>query len=100
MDEYPSFDEIKKFVETNPRATINEIKDEFDQHGDAVCSVWKGDKKLVLSFGIDEGFWNHLTHFIEQEYVEVDEDAFACCISDKQRYVGEGEFIPIVLSIK
>ena len=55
---------------------------------------------MVLAYGINKEFFRHLRKFMKKEYVKCDCDIMACAISDKTRYNGPGEFIPIVLSIK
>ena len=97
---YPSFDNIKAFIKCNPSSTICEIKKYFKQDGDDVCSNFRNGKKLVLAYSINSDFFCYLQKFIKQDYVSVDEDALACLVSDDTQYIGDGKFLPIVLTIR
>ena len=92
----PTFDELKQFIRARPEATICEIRDKFGQKGDSIIST----KQYVLAYSIKSEFWRHLQEFMKQPYVTVDLNMLACRISDSTRYVGPGQFLPIVLSIK
>ena len=103
QQEFPSFDELKNFLLENPRATICEIRDKFEQHGDVVVSRLKPNcknKEIVLAYNINADFFQYLHTFMQQDYVHCDIDRMACIISDNHIYTGPGEFLPIVLSVK
>ena len=100
---FPTFLELKRFINENPQATICEIRDKFNQHGEDVISINKPkckNKELVLAYGINSDFFKYLQTFMKEDYVICETDYMACLISDKTRYIGKGEFLPIVLSIK
>jgi len=102
-DVFPSFLEIKEFIEENPRSTICEIRDKFNQSGEDIISQLKPNckqKQLILAFNINSDFFAYLQQFIKEDYVLCDVDPMACLISDSQIYKGPGEFLPIILSIK
>jgi len=100
---FPTFLELKKFIQDNPEATICEIRDKFNQTGEAVISIKKDkckNKELVLAYGINSDFFEYLQTFIKEDYVICRTDIIACRISDRTWYTGKGEFLPITLSIK
>jgi len=92
----PTFAELTHFIYQHPRATICEIRDEFNQKGDSFITI----KKQVIAYGINSEFFDHLQEFMKEDYVECDIDHMACLISDNTRYNGPGKFLPVVLSIK
>ena len=100
---FPTFSELKEFINEHPKATICEISDRFKQNGEDVIAIKKPNckkKKLILAFNIKSDFFEYLQTFIKEEYVICQEDFMACLISDRHRYTGSEEFCPIVLSIK
>ncbi len=100
---FPTFLELKQFIEDNPRATICEIRDKFHQQGDSVITIKKPEcknKELVLAYDINSDFFTYLRTFMKEDYVICGTDHMACLISDKTRYTGKEEFYPIILSIK
>jgi hypothetical protein len=101
MSQNPSFKQLKEFIKKNPKATICEIRDKFNKQGSSVCSVKdpNSNKELVLAYAIDRHFWTYLQNFMKEDYVICSPDMMACLISDKTRYTGPGEFVPITLSI-
>tara|TARA_B100000900_G_C20545964_1_gene702536 strand:+ start:99 stop:458 length:360 start_codon:yes stop_codon:yes gene_type:complete len=103
VQSFPTFSELKKFIEENPKATICEIRNEFKQEGEDVVSIKKPNckkKELIVAYSINGEFYRYLQSFMKEEYVICDSDHMACLISDDTRYIGPGEFFPIVLSIK
>jgi hypothetical protein len=92
----PTFAELTHFIYQNPRATICQIRDEFNQKGDSYITI----KKEVIAYGINSEFFYHLQEFMKEDYVQCDTDYMACRISDSTRYTGPGKFLPVVLSIK
>lgn len=96
---FPSFEELKEFIKKNQHATILEICKKFGQLGDSVISTMDGRTELVLAYGVNREFFEYLQSFMKEEYVQCNEDPFACLISDDTRYVGKGKFLPITLSI-
>jgi hypothetical protein len=100
---FPTFSELKQFIIERPRASICEIRDKFNQRGDDIIMQKKENckKKMeVLAYGINADFFEYLQEFIKEGYVVCELDMLACRITDSTRYIGEGEFLPIVLSIK
>jgi len=99
---FPTFLELKQFIKENPQTTICEIRDKFNQCGNAIISMPKDNckrKELILAYHINEDFFEYLQDFMKEDYVICDTNMLACRISDKTRYTGKGEFLPIVLSI-
>lgn len=100
---FPTFSELKQFIKENPQTTICEIRDKFNQQGESVISIKKPNcknKELVLAYGINGDFFQYLQTFMKEDYVICDTNHMSCLISDKTRYIGKGEFLPIILSIK
>jgi len=100
--DFPSFSVLREFIRENPKASICEIRDEFNQCGDDVVSRHKpgcSQKQLVLAYGINGEFFRYLQSFIKEEDVVVDADHVSCMVSDNTLYTGPGEFVPILLSI-
>lgn len=101
--QYPTHEELCKFIIENPKSTICEIRDKFEQYGDDIISIPKPncqEKQLILAFNIQSNFFKYLQTFMKEDYVLTGTDHMACAISDKEIYRGPGEFLPIVLSIK
>ena len=101
--DFPSFSALRDFIHKNPKVSICEIRDEFNQCGDDVVTRPKPEcsqKQLVLAYGINGEFFRYLQTFIKEDDVIVDTDHMSCMVSDKTMYVGPGEFVPILLSIK
>ncbi len=96
---FPSFEEIKEFIKNNEKATICEIRDKFNQQGDDIVSMMINNKEYVLAYGINAPFFNYLQEFMKNDYVECNEDVLCCLISDSTKYVGDEQFLPMVLSI-
>ena len=94
--QFPTFVALKNFILENPKSTICEIRDKFEQHGDDVVI----NKEMVLAYNINGDFYGYLQNFMKQDYVLCDVDKMACLISDNHIYTGPGQFLPIVLSIK
>ena len=100
---FPSFLELKNFIINNQKATICEIRDNFNQKGDIIVSINKPNckkKQQILAYDINPSFFKYLQEFIKEDYVLCESNMNACLISDPTIYNGPGEFIPIVLSIK
>ena len=101
--QFPTFVALKNFILENPKSTICEIRDKFEQHGDDVVTRLKPNcknKEMVLAYNINGDFFGYLQNFMKQDYVLCDVDKMACLISDNHIYTGPGQFLPIVLSIK
>ena len=103
---FPTFLELKQFITYNSQATICEIRDKFEQHGDVVVTRLTRlkpnckKKEMVLAYNINGDFFEYLQNFMKQDYVLCGVDKMACLISDNHIYTGPGQFLPIVLSIK
>lgn len=101
---FPTFLELTEYIIEHPRATICELRDKFNQHGDDVVISKikkKSNQKKVLAYAINGDFFKYLQSFIKEcKYVDVDIENMARRISDSTSYNGPGEFIPYVLSIK
>ena len=100
---FPSFRELREFITNNEGATICEIRNHFNQRGNVVVTRPKPkckNKQLVLAYGINGDFYTHLTNFMKEDDVIVDQNLLACRISDSTMYIGPGEFLPIFLFIK
>jgi hypothetical protein len=91
---FPTFSELKQFIEENKKATICEIR---NQKG---VDVIINKQKEILAYGINSEFFFYLKTFIEEDYVVCTSDIIACLFSDSTQYAGEGKFQPIVLSIQ
>jgi hypothetical protein len=101
--EYPTFAELKQFIKENKKTTICEIRDKYNQKGESIICINKPkckNKLQVLAYGINSEFFKYLQTFMKEDYVICESDMLACRISDSTIYIGKGEFIPIVLSIK
>lgn len=99
---FPTFEQIREFILSHQGATVCEIRNHFNQKGDDVMGRLKPgckNKNIILAYGINGEFFRHLQNFIKQDYVTADSSAMACLVSDDTRYVGPGEFIPIILSV-
>ena len=99
---FPTFLELKQFIKENPETSICQIRDKFNQRGDAIISMTKDKckkKQLILAYSINENFFEYLEDFMKEEYVICDTNMLSCRIYDKTRYVGKEEFLPLVLSI-
>lgn len=92
----PSFAELTHYIYQNQRATICQIRDNFNQKGDSYITI----KKQVIAYDINSEFFDHLRDFMKEDYVECDSDPLACLTSDDTRWTGPGKFLPLVLSIK
>ena len=89
---YPTFLEIKQFIKDNPRVTICEIRDKFNQRGEAIISIKKPkckNKELILAYGINSDFFKYLQTFMKEDYVICGTDNMACIISDSTTYTGK-----------
>ena len=98
---FPSYEELKQFLNDNPDSTINEIKAYYNQNGDEFISFTKPNckkKQIVWAYNINYQFAKYLQTFMKQEYVEIKKSPIACMIDGW--YTGPEEFIPITLSIK
>ena len=94
---FPTFLELKQFIEENKKATICEIRDKFNQKG---VDVIINKQKEILAYSIDKEFFFYLKTFIEEDYVVCTSDIMVCLFADSTQYAGEGKFQPIVLSIQ
>ena len=92
----PSFAELSDFIYQNPRATICQIRDKFNQKGDSYITIMNE----VIAYGINSEFFEYLQEYMKEDYVQCDIDYMACRISDNTRWAGPGKFLPVVLSIK
>ena len=92
----PSFAELTHYIYQNPRATICQIRDNFNQKGDFHITVGK----RVIGWGMNSEFCDQLQEFMKEDYVQWDTDSLACFISNNTRWTGPGKFLPLVLSIK
>lgn len=97
---FPTFLELKEYIIEHPRATICELRDKFNQHGDDTFIKETFNKTIVSAYDINGDFFKYLQNFMKEEYVDVDIENMAHRISDSTSYNGPGEFIPYVLSIK
>jgi len=101
---FPTFLELKQFISEHPKSTICAIRDKFNQIGDAVIIIKKPtckNKEFVLAYNINREFWKYLYTFMKEDYVKCEEDRVVdLIITDEKKYIGQGEFFPIVLSIK
>ncbi len=98
--EYPSFTELKQYIKENQKVTICQIRDKYNQKGDSIIAIKDKRKTQIIAYGINSDFFQYLQTFMKEDYVICGKDMLACRISDSTLYVGKGEFIPVVLSIK
>lgn len=100
---FPTHLELKHFIKENPCTTICEIRDKFKQNGEDIISITKPEcknKQLILAYGINSNFFRYLQTFMKEDYVICKSDKMACYISDSTAYIGPGELLPVVLSIR
>ena len=90
---FPTMLELNEYVRANHRVTICGLRDAFGQEDDGI--VRKG-ADMVLAYGINLDFYEHLLAFMEEDYVICSVDM---AIMDNTRYTGHGTFLPLVLSI-
>ena len=103
---FPSFIQLKKFIQENCRVTICEIRDKFSQRGLSVITMKKHncfgkEDRLVLAYDINRKFFKYLQLFMKEPYVNCEIDHIDV-ILDTTIYDGpkQYELLPIVLSIK
>ena len=99
---FPTYLELTQFIKEKPLSTICGIRDKFNQTGKSVVCIKKPGckkKELVLAYGINKDFFEYLQSFMKEDFVVCSTSEMACLISDSTVYTGEGEFLPIVLSI-
>lgn len=97
---FPTFAELKQFIKENPKTTICQLRDKYNQKGESIVCIKENKKTKVLAYGINSKFFEYLQSFMKEDYVICGSDMLACRISDSTLYIGKEEFIPIVLSIK
>jgi len=93
---YPSFAELRSYLQTHPRSTICDIRDYFHQQGtDILYSPSPEYTYVVWAYDIQQDFFHYLQIFIQTEervIGEMDEQV-------SQHYHGEGKLLPFVLSM-
>ena len=81
--------ELKEYVRANHHATICSLRDAFGQEGDGIVRKKSG---MVLAYGINLDFYEHLLAFMEEDYVICSVDM---AIMANTRYTGHGAFLSI-----
>ena len=76
-------------MRANQRATICSLRDTFRQEGDGIARKKYG---MVLAYGINLDFYEHLLAFMEEDYVICSVDM---AIMANTRYTGHGAFLSI-----
>jgi hypothetical protein len=94
---FPTYLELKQFIEAKQKATICTIRDLFNQKGEDTIY---NSQNQVLAYSINSEFFMYLKTFIEQDYVVCRSDIIACLLQDSTEYDGQENFVPIVLSIR
>ena len=100
---FPTILELKEYVRDNHRVTICGLRDAFGQEGDGIVRKKErccGHKGMVIAYGINLDFYEHLLVFMEEDYVICSVDMAICNALDTTRYTGHDKFLPLVLSIE
>jgi hypothetical protein len=95
----PSMSQVKDFIRKNPRATVLEIRNFFQQKVADNSRFYVGGK--FVAFDMSSRFFQIIYSLLSEEDVEVNIDKMAHLISDSEMcLVGDDEYIPIVFTIK
>jgi len=83
---YPSFNQLREFIEAHPRTSVCEIRNHFNQRGNDIIS-------LTITKHKNGEFFTYLFTFLKQDYVIWDN-------YDSSIYPSDGKFGPLVFSIE
>jgi hypothetical protein len=99
MPNYPTFDEMKAFVEESEVATVRSLSNRFDLM-DADCSIIATKpcgERVIYAYGIDFGFYHYICEFIKQDCIGVVFDRDGCCTIDGVEPISDIKYDPYLI---
>ncbi len=91
---YPTYNELYNYIKNNPRTSVKNICEFFNQNGtDSLILPYKNDQLQVIANNINIKFYYYLEDFLKKYNVKYEYDPASSSVTHNDNEV----FYPIVL---